>query len=189
MIENKQEKTGLLGYLRNCFFTGLLVIAPILITFYIIKFTVTLVDNAVTSLFPPKYAPSNYLPYDIPGIELIFGAVALLIFGVLVRNFIGAKLVAWSEQMVNSIPGVRSIYGAVKQVIETVSTSNSTSFGARTRRSRCAESLSCRTAALGDTTRGAFQKLSPNSEADAAMASRCAGEQGERDRRRGRGEG
>ena len=40
-----------------------------------------------------------------------------------------------------------------------------------------------------DTTRGAFQKLSPNSEADAAMASRCAGEQGERDRRRGRGEG
>jgi uncharacterized membrane protein len=126
--QEQKKSTGFFAWLRTNFFTGLLVIAPILITFYIIKFTVSLVDNAVTSLFPSKYAPSNYLPYDIPGIELIFGTLALILFGILIRNYVGVKLLSWGEHVLHSIPGVRNIYGAVKQIIETLSTSNSSSF-------------------------------------------------------------
>ncbi|MFT7433030.1 MAG: putative membrane protein [Alphaproteobacteria bacterium] len=130
-MENEQEvkkKIGFLGWLRSSFFAGLLVVLPVIITFYIIKFTVTMVDGAATSLFPAKYAPSNYLPYNIPGAELLLGAIFLVILGMLIRNFIGAKLVKWSETLVMSIPGVRAVYSAVKQIIDTVSVSNSSSF-------------------------------------------------------------
>tara|TARA_R110000868_G_scaffold189695_2_gene433160 strand:- start:207170 stop:207991 length:822 start_codon:yes stop_codon:yes gene_type:complete len=131
IVEEKSDlkkKSGFFSWLRSNFFAGLLVVLPIIITFYIIKFTVTMVDSAATSLFPAKYAPSNYLPVDIPGVELLLGAVLLVILGVLIRNFIGAKFVKWIEGLVTSIPGVRSVYSAVKQIIDTVSVSNSTSF-------------------------------------------------------------
>lgn len=127
-IAQEKKKIGFLGWLRSSFFAGLLVVLPIIITFYIIKFTVTMVNSAAASFFPPKYAPSNYLPYDIPGVELAIGALVLIFIGMSIRNFVGAKLVGWAEGVVNSIPGVRSVYGAVKQVIDTVSVSNSSSF-------------------------------------------------------------
>ncbi|MAI07667.1 MAG: hypothetical protein CMF61_01780 [Magnetococcales bacterium] len=122
------KKPGFLSWLRGCFLTGLLVVLPIIITFYIIKFTVSVVNNVAESFFPPRFAPSNFLPYDIPGVELFMGVLALVFIGISVRNFVGAKLVKWAENIVTSIPGVRSIYGAVKQVIDTVSVSNSSSF-------------------------------------------------------------
>lgn len=123
-----KKKLSFLGWLRSSFFAGLLVVLPIIITFYIIKFTVSMVNNLAESFFPPRYAPSNFLPYDIPGVELFIGILALIFIGISVRNFVGAKLVKWAEHLVTSIPGVRSIYGAVKQVIDTVSVSNSSSF-------------------------------------------------------------
>ena len=126
--ELQNKKPGFLSWLRGCFLTGLLVVLPIIITFYIIKFTVSVVNNVAESFFPPRFAPSNFLPYDIPGVELFMGVLALMFIGISVRNFVGAKLVKWSENIVTSIPGVRSIYGAVKQIIDTVSVSNSSSF-------------------------------------------------------------
>ena len=130
LIEEKEEnkKTGFIAWLRSNFLAGLFVVLPLIITFYIIKFTVTMVDGAATSLFPARYAPSNYVPYNIPGAELILGAVLLFIIGLLVRNFVGAKMLKWGEDLVMSIPGVRAVYGAVKQIIDTVSVSNSSSF-------------------------------------------------------------
>lgn len=126
--KSKNKKPGFLSWLRGCFLTGLFVVLPIIITFYIIKFTVSVVNNVAESFFPPRFAPSNFLPYDIPGVELFIGILALMVIGISVRNFVGAKLVNWAEHIVTSIPGVRSIYGAVKQVIDTVSVSNSSSF-------------------------------------------------------------
>jgi uncharacterized membrane protein len=127
-IDQEKKKTGFLAWLRGNFFAGLLVVLPIIITFYIIKFTVTMVNSAASSFFPPQYAPSHYLPYDIPGVELAIGILVLIFIGMSVRNFVGANLVKWAEGLVNSIPGVRSVYSAVKQIIDTVSVSNSSSF-------------------------------------------------------------
>ncbi len=124
----EKSKPGFLGWLRSSFVAGLLVVLPIIITFYIIKFTVSMVNNLAESFFPPQYRPSNYLPYDIPGVEILMGVFALIFIGISVRNFAGARLIRWTESLVNSIPGVRSIYGAVKQIIDTVSVSNSSSF-------------------------------------------------------------
>lgn len=126
--QKNEKKSGFFAWLRSNFFAGLFALLPVIITFYIIRFAVTMIDGAATSLFPAKYAPSNYIPYNIPGVELLLGVIALVILGMLIRNFIGAKLVKWAESLLLSIPGVRSIYGAVKQIIDTVSVSNSSSF-------------------------------------------------------------
>ena len=125
---DEEKKQTFLGWLRACFFTGIFSVAPVLITFYIIRFLVTLLDGTATSLFPAKYAPSNYLPYDIPGFEIFLGFIMLIILGAFVRNYFGAKMLKWGESIVTSIPGVRSIYTSVKQVIDTITTSNSSSF-------------------------------------------------------------
>lgn len=127
-VAHTKKNGGFLSWLKSCFFTGIFSMAPVLITFLLIRFTVRLLDGAATSIFPKKYAPSNYLPYDIPGFEILLGFVLIVILGAFVRNYIGAKLLRWGEGIMLSIPGVKTIYSSVKQVIDTVSTSNSASF-------------------------------------------------------------
>ena len=138
VIENKQleqeepkepsffSKAG--AWLRGNFIAGLLFILPVFITFYIIKLVVGLLDSTTSSLFPEQYQPSNLLPYDVFGVEIVLGAILVVIIGLIVRNLVGSKLLSWWETMLNSIPGVRSVYGAVKQIIDTLAQSNSTSF-------------------------------------------------------------
>lgn len=126
--QEEVKKTSFMAWLRSCFFTGIFALAPVVITFYLIRFAVGLLNGIATSFFPEKYAPSNYLPYDIPGFELLLGFILLIIIGAFVKNYFGAKLLNWSESLLTSIPGVSSIYNTVKQVIDTVTTSNSSSF-------------------------------------------------------------
>lgn len=124
----EQPKSNFFTWLRSCFFTGIFALAPVVITFYLIRFAVNLLNTVATSFFPQKYAPSNYLPYDIPGFEILLGLILLIIIGAFVKNYFGAKLLKWSENILTSIPGVSAVYNTVKQVIDTVTTSNSSSF-------------------------------------------------------------
>ena len=127
--ENKiQSKNGVLAWARSCFLTGLFAVTPIFLTFYIIRFTVNLLNNTAESIFPEKYAPSYFLPFDIPGFELFLGIVLLFLIGIIVKHYAGEKLLKWAENVVKGIPGVGTVYGTIKQVLDTVATSNSNSF-------------------------------------------------------------
>lgn len=117
-----------LAFLRSNFFAGLLVILPISITIVLIRFIVQTLDGLVNSLFPQQYALSNYLPYDVFGVEILLGAAVLILIGMLTKNYVGAAFMRWMERMVKRIPGVRGIYNGVKQIIETITMSNSESF-------------------------------------------------------------
>lgn len=117
-----------LAWLRSNFFAGLLVILPISITVVLIRFIVETLDGLVSSLFPQKYALANYLPYDVFGVEILLGGTVLVLIGMLTKNYAGAAFMRWLERMVKKIPGVRGIYNAVKQIIDTVTRSNSESF-------------------------------------------------------------
>ena len=135
MSENGKNSNGkptlmgrFLGFLRSNFFAGLFVVLPITITVVLIRFLLEFLDAAATSLFPANYQLSNFIRYDIFGIEILVGAFVLIVIGILTKNFLGAKLMKWLESLVKSIPGVRGIYGAIKQIIETVTMSNSESF-------------------------------------------------------------
>lgn len=121
-------KPTMLLRLRGNFLTGIVVVAPLVITAYLAWSFVNLVDDAVIPLIPQRYHPDNFLPFRIPGLGLIVFIVATTIIGALTKNIIGRTLLAWSERLLHRMPVIRSIYNAVKQIAETVLSQSQSSF-------------------------------------------------------------
>ncbi|MEC9290857.1 MAG: DUF502 domain-containing protein [Pseudomonadota bacterium] len=127
--KKSKKKRGLFAFLRDNFIAGILLVLPVLITFYILTFVIGLVESTVTEIIPFEERINKYVPYDMGNIVELFIALSALIFiGIIARLYVGKKLLGWWDALMLSIPGVRAIYGATKQIIETVSVSNSSSF-------------------------------------------------------------
>lgn len=114
--------------LRANFLTGLVVVAPMLITIYLTWAVITFVDEQIVPLVPEVYNPRTYIEVDIPG----FGVVVFLLFattvGYFARKVFGRQLIRVGEDMIDRLPLVRSIYNALKQIVETIFSQSQTSF-------------------------------------------------------------
>ena len=119
---------GPVGRLRNYFLAGLLVTAPVSITFWLAWQVIGFIDDRVTPLIPPKWNPETYLPFSLPGIGLVAAFIFLTLVGAVAAGFVGRSTMRWGESMLARVPVVRSIYSAVKQIFETVLASRSTAF-------------------------------------------------------------
>jgi len=124
----RPHKLGFMQRMRAYFLTGILVTAPILITFYLAWILIKFVDSKVTPLIPVQYNPETYLPFAIPGLGLIVLVMGLTLIGALTAGFIGRMWIRFSEQLLARMPVIRSVYGAVKQILETVLAQQSTAF-------------------------------------------------------------
>ena len=122
------KKVGFGARLRTYFLTGLVIAAPIGITAYLIDWFIGLVDYWFTPLIPAQYHPDNYLPFSIPGLGLLIAFVVLTLLGALTANFLGRRILALGERLVDRMPVVRNIYNALKQIFETVISQSSASF-------------------------------------------------------------
>lgn len=122
------RKTSVMSRVRNYFFTGLVVAAPIGLTVYITSWFVDLVDTWFVPLIPEQYQPDKYLPFNIPGLGLLIAFVLLTVLGALTANIFGRAILTFAERLVDRMPVVRSIYGAIKQIFETVISQSSASF-------------------------------------------------------------
>lgn len=109
----------MLGILRKYFISGLLVWLPIWVTLLVIKFLVDLLSNSLL-LLPKRFQPDVLLGVHIPGIGMIITLAVILLTGLLAANFIGRKVVDYSDALLARIPLVRSIYTGVKQVTQTL---------------------------------------------------------------------
>ena len=114
--------------LRAYFLAGILVTAPISITFYLAWLFISFVDRQVTPLIPEAYNPTTYLPFALPGLGLLIVAVVLTLIGALTAGILGRLWVRTSEGVLARMPVIRGVYGAVKQVFETVLAHQSTAF-------------------------------------------------------------
>ncbi len=129
-----RRRRGLLARLRTYFLTGLIVTAPVAITFWILVGFIEFVDGKVVPLIPPAYNPNTYirdvfgLGLDIPGIGLVVVFLGLTLIGFFAAGLLGRMVVRTGEQLVNRMPVVRSVYGALKQIFQTVLESSSRSF-------------------------------------------------------------
>ncbi|MEQ9111545.1 MAG: DUF502 domain-containing protein [Rhodospirillaceae bacterium] len=121
-------KMGPAARLRNYFLTGILVSAPLVITFYAAYVVVSFIDNTVTGLLPDTYNPNTYLPFSVPGVGLIVLFTTLVVIGFLTANFLGRLLIKWGEMLLERMPVIRNVYGAIKQIFETILKSQSTAF-------------------------------------------------------------
>ncbi|HSO42893.1 MAG TPA: DUF502 domain-containing protein [Rhodospirillales bacterium] len=114
--------------LRAYFLAGIVITAPISITFYLAWMFITFVDSRVTPLIPEAYSPTTYLPFALPGLGLVIVVVALMLIGALTAGFVGRLVVRFYDRVLGRMPVLRSIYGATKQIIETVVAHQSTAF-------------------------------------------------------------
>ncbi len=121
-------RLGLFARLRAYFFAGVLVAAPIGITFYLAWSVVSWVDESVLPFLPPKYNPETYLPFSLPGIGLVLLIVILTAIGSIAAGMIGRMAVGYSERILNRMPVIRSVYSATKQIFETMLARKSAAF-------------------------------------------------------------
>jgi len=99
--------------------TGLAVIIPIGLTLYILVFLIDMMDGLFT-IIPRQYHPDTLIGFYIPGLGIIFTIILIFICGLIAKSIIGAKIVRYSERLLNKIPVVRSIHLAIKKIVDNV---------------------------------------------------------------------
>ena len=124
----RPPRRGLFAGLRASFLTGLVVVAPAVLTIWLIRAFVEFVDSRVVPLIPVRWLPEPLPTLNIPGVGVVIALLFVLIVGWLAKGFIGRSLINWAEDLVARMPVVRSIYNAIKQLAETVFAQSSTSF-------------------------------------------------------------
>ena len=112
MIKKKKKSIAL--RLRNYFFTGVIVLIPIGFTLYLSKFLI----NLSTKLVPSGLNPNTYLPYSIPGIEIVLTIFFITIVGGLSLSFLGKKFLQLVDDLFKRIPILRTIYSALGQMTD-----------------------------------------------------------------------
>jgi uncharacterized membrane protein len=113
--------------LRKYFITGLLTLVPLFITIWVIRSVIGAMDQSLL-LLPLGWRPEALFGRHVPGVGTILTLLIVLLTGVLARNFIGNYVLAGWEALLNRIPIVNSIYSSVKQVSDTLFSSDGNAF-------------------------------------------------------------
>ena len=126
--KKRTRRPSLLQRTRVNFLTGLVVVAPIFLTIYLVWLFVGFVDDRVLPWVPAAYNPRSYIGRDIPGIGLVFFLIITTLIGWMTKGIFGRQLVRLGESLVDRMPVVRSIYNALKQIVETIFAQSQSSF-------------------------------------------------------------
>ena len=109
-----KKKISILNRLRNYFIAGIVAIIPIGITLYLTMFII----DVSSKLLPKEINPNNYLPFSIPGLEIILSIIIITFIGGLSVSFIGKKILQLINDLFKKIPFLRTIYSAINQMTE-----------------------------------------------------------------------
>ena len=113
--------------MKKYFITGLLIWIPLVITIWVLKTVVDVLDQSLL-LLPASWQTENWLGVHIPGLGSLLTLLIILITGVFATNFFGAQLVELWHEILHRIPVVNSIYSSVKQISDTLFSSSGQAF-------------------------------------------------------------
>ena len=113
-MEKSQKKKSVLVRLRNNFIAGVVVLIPIGITAYLTLFIIKISSK----ILPKELNPNHYLPYNIPGVEIIISIILITFIGWLSLSFIGKRLLEIFNNILKRIPILRTIYSAFEQMLD-----------------------------------------------------------------------
>ena len=116
MAKLKRRGISIIGRLRNYFIAGIVVLVPIGITLYLTIFFISISSK----LIPNELNPNSYLPFAIPGLEILLAIIFITIIGSLSLSFIGKKILKIFNDILKRIPILRTIYSAIGQMTETL---------------------------------------------------------------------
>ncbi|MDC0409629.1 DUF502 domain-containing protein [Pelagibacteraceae bacterium] len=113
-------KKSIFSKIRNNFIAGIVVLIPIGITLYLTLFLI----RVSGSIIPKEINPNNYLPFNIPGVEIIIALIVITFIGWLSLSFLGKKFFELFNNILRKIPILRTIYSAIGQMTETFTKSD-----------------------------------------------------------------
>jgi uncharacterized membrane protein len=118
----------IIKHLRTKIFAGILVILPLGITVFILKFVFTALDSRVGPLGPRVTHFLFGRELHIPGLGIIIFFLVLYLLGVIATNVMGRKLVGWGDRFFTNVPIVKNIYLSSKQLTDAFSATRKGSF-------------------------------------------------------------
>ena len=124
----QHKKPGMFAGLRASFLTGIVVIAPVALTVWLVWSLIGWVDGFVLPLIPYQFRPERYIGINLRGIGVIIFLLFTILVGWIAKGLIGKSLIRFAESLVDRMPVVRSIYSGVKQIAETVFAQSERSF-------------------------------------------------------------
>ncbi len=113
-MQNKNIKRSIFAKIRNNFIAGIVVLIPIGITLYLTLFFIRVSGK----LIPKEINPNNYLPFNIPGLEIFVALIFITLIGWLSLSFLGKKIFEFLNNILKKIPILRTIYTAIGQMTE-----------------------------------------------------------------------
>ncbi len=122
------RRAGFFSNVRANFFTGIIVVAPVFLTAYLIWWFVGFIDGWVLPLVPAQYQPQTYLGFSIKGYGVVVFLIFTIIVGAMTKGFVGRTLISRAERLVDRMPVVRSLYNGLKQIAETILSQSNSSF-------------------------------------------------------------
>tara|TARA_B100001027_G_scaffold214196_1_gene186034 strand:- start:710 stop:1321 length:612 start_codon:yes stop_codon:yes gene_type:complete len=114
-----KKKISLLSRLRNYFLAGIVVLVPIGFTLYLTIFLI----KVSSKLLPSEINPNNYLPFSIPGLEILLSVIIIIIVGGISLSFFGKRIVTIINDIFKKIPILRTIYSAIGQMTQSFTSS------------------------------------------------------------------
>ena len=115
-MEKKNIKRSIFAKLRNNFIAGIVVLIPIGITLYITLFFIRFSGNII----PKEINPNNYLPFNIPGVEIIVALIFITLIGWISLSFLGKKFFELFNNILKKIPILRTICSAIGQMTQSL---------------------------------------------------------------------
>ena len=116
-MDKKSKRKSLSLSLRNYFITGVVVLIPIGFTLYLSKILI----GISSKLIPKNLNPNHYLPFDIPGVEILISILLITVVGGLSLSFFGRRILKLIDDLFKRIPFLRTVYSAIVQMTETFS--------------------------------------------------------------------
>lgn len=126
LLPRRRSRT--VARLRAYFLTGIVIAAPLFLTVTITWWFVQWIDGLVDPFIPPFYRPDSYLRFSIPGFGLLVALIFITLLGFLTRNYVGSRLVEVGENLLGHMPIIRGLYRGLKQIFETVITTQDKAF-------------------------------------------------------------
>ena len=108
--------------LKRYFFSGVLVVVPIILTYIVLKFLFDVIDGILSPLLYRIFG------YYVTGLGLLTTLLIIILAGVLTRNFLGARLYHLGDRLLRRMPVIRPVYSAAKQLLESLAAGSGTAF-------------------------------------------------------------
>ena len=113
--------------MKKYFITGLLVLVPLVITFWVLSTLIHTMDQSLL-LLPEAWRPKNLIGFNVPGLGALLTLVIIFVTGLVATNIFGRQLIILWESLLSRVPFVKTIYSSVKQVSDTLFSDSGNAF-------------------------------------------------------------